>query len=78
MPPGLTPRTAMIYGTAGFTAAQSVAAIRSREIEPDEVSILSDPMGHDPRDSITRWSALVGPLLAPIVVGPPLHRRYAA
>ena len=50
----------------------------SREIEPDEVSILSDPTGHDPRDSITRWSALVGPLLAPIVVGPPLHRRYAA
>ena len=50
----------------------------SREIEPDEVSILSDPMGHDPYDSITRWSSLVGPLLAPIVVGPPLHRRYAA
>ena len=42
------------------------------------MSILSDPMGHDPHDSITRWSQLVGPLLAPIVVGPPLHRRYAA
>jgi AcrR family transcriptional regulator len=49
-----------------------------REIEPDEVSILSDPTGDDPNDSITRWSLLVGPLLAPIVVGPPLHRRYAA
>ena len=31
-----------------------------------------------PRDSITRWSRLVGPLLPPRVVGPPLHRRYAA
>ena len=50
----------------------------SQPIEPGDVSILSDPGGHDPRDSITRWSQLVGPLLSPIVVGPPLHRRYAA
>jgi AcrR family transcriptional regulator len=49
-----------------------------REDEVDAVSILSDPTGRDPHDSITRWSRLVGPLLSPIVVGPPLHRRYAA
>jgi AcrR family transcriptional regulator len=50
----------------------------NRPIEPDEPSILSDPTGQDPSDSITRWSRLVGPLLPPIVIGPPLHRRYAA
>jgi AcrR family transcriptional regulator len=50
----------------------------TREIEPDEPSILSDPLGRDPRDSITRWSHLVAPLLDPIAVGPPLHRRFAA
>ncbi len=50
----------------------------NREIEPDEPSILSDPMGRDPFDSITRWSHLVGPLLSPILIGPPLHRRFAA
>lgn len=49
-----------------------------RAVEEDAVSILSDPTGRDPHDSITRWSRLVGPLLSPIVVGPPLHRRYAA
>ncbi len=46
-------------------------------IEPGEPSILSDPTGQDPHDSITRWSRLVGPLLPAMVVGPPLHRRYA-
>jgi acrylyl-CoA reductase (NADPH) len=35
LPPGLSPRDAMIYGTAGFTAAQSVTAIVERGIEPD-------------------------------------------
>ena len=50
----------------------------NREIEPTEPSILNDPGGRNPRDSITRWSALTGPLLPPRVVGPPLHRRYAA
>jgi putative YhdH/YhfP family quinone oxidoreductase len=35
MPPGLTPREAMIHGTAGFTAAQCVAAIIGRNITPD-------------------------------------------
>jgi AcrR family transcriptional regulator len=50
----------------------------NREIKPDDLSILSDPLGRDPHDSITRWSALVAPLLDPIVVGPPLHRRFAA
>lgn len=50
----------------------------NRPIEADEPSILTDPSGRDPRDSITRWSRLVGPLLPPSVVGPPLHRRFAA
>jgi AcrR family transcriptional regulator len=50
----------------------------TREIEPGDPSIVSDPLGRDPNDSITRWSRLVGPLLPPIVVGPPLHRRFAA
>src|SRR5262249_15763718 len=34
LPKGLTLREAMIYGTAGFTAAQCVAAIVARGIEP--------------------------------------------
>lgn len=34
LPEGLSLRDAMIYGTAGFTAAQSVAAIVARGIEP--------------------------------------------
>jgi AcrR family transcriptional regulator len=50
----------------------------NRVIEPGEPSILADPKGRDPRDSITRWGRLVGPLLPPLVIGPPLHRRYAA
>jgi AcrR family transcriptional regulator len=50
----------------------------NRVIEPGEPSILADPKGRDPRDSITRWGRLAGPLLPPLVVGPPLHRRYAA
>lgn len=50
----------------------------SGQIQPDEPSILSDPLGLDRRDSITRWSQLVGPLMTPILIGPPLHRRYAA
>jgi acrylyl-CoA reductase (NADPH) len=34
LPNGLTSREAMIYGTAGFTAAQCVAAITGRGIDP--------------------------------------------
>jgi putative YhdH/YhfP family quinone oxidoreductase len=34
LPPGLSPRDAMIYGTAGFTAAQCVNAIVERGIRP--------------------------------------------
>jgi putative YhdH/YhfP family quinone oxidoreductase len=34
LPAGLTLREAMIYGTAGFTAGQSVMAIVEREIDP--------------------------------------------
>ncbi len=50
----------------------------NREIEPGEPSILADPAGRDPRDSITRWGRLVAPMLPPLVAGPPLHRRYVA
>jgi hypothetical protein len=50
----------------------------TREIEPGEPSILTDPLGRDPHDSITRWSRLVGPLLPPIVVGPPAAPPFAA
>ncbi len=50
----------------------------NREIEPGDPSILTDPKGRDPRDSITRWGRLVAPMLPPLVAGPPLHRRYAA
>jgi acrylyl-CoA reductase (NADPH) len=35
LPAGLTVREAMIYGTAGFTAAQCVTAIVDRDIRPD-------------------------------------------
>jgi putative YhdH/YhfP family quinone oxidoreductase len=35
LPPGISVREAMIYGTAGFTAAQCVSAIVDRGIEPD-------------------------------------------
>ncbi len=40
LPSGLTPREAMIYGTAGFTAAQCVTAIAERGIEPDRGEIV--------------------------------------
>jgi hypothetical protein len=55
-----------------------VAAATCASPPSSSTAILSDPLGDDPHDSITRWSARVGPLLQPIVVGPPLHRRYAA
>jgi AcrR family transcriptional regulator len=76
------PLVAKLHDTEGGRCYLRIAAElvnrTNRELEPDEPSILSDPMGRDPSDSITRWSRLVGPLLPPIVVGPPLHRRYAA
>jgi putative YhdH/YhfP family quinone oxidoreductase len=40
MPAGLSVREAMIYGTAGFTAAQSVSAIVERGIEPERGPVL--------------------------------------
>jgi putative YhdH/YhfP family quinone oxidoreductase len=40
LPKGLTLRDAMIYGTAGFTAAQCVAAIIARGIGPDRGSVV--------------------------------------
>ena len=38
--PGLTPRDAMIIGTAGFTAAMSVAALEERGLQPDDGPVL--------------------------------------
>ena len=40
LPKGLTVRDAMIYGTAGFTAAQCVTAIVDREIGPERGPIV--------------------------------------
>lgn len=40
LPPGLTEREAMIYGTAGFTAAQCVTAIVDRGIDPERGEIV--------------------------------------
>lgn len=40
LPAGLTHREAMIYGTAGFTAAQCVAALHRAGIEPQSGEIL--------------------------------------
>ena len=38
--PGLTPRDAMSIGTAGFTAAMSVAALEDRGLSPDDGPVL--------------------------------------
>lgn len=65
-------------GRAYLRIAAEVVNRTNRVIEPSEPSILPDPRGRDPHDSITRWGRLVAPLLPPRVVGPPLHRRYAA
>ncbi len=40
IPSGLSPRTAMAIGTAGFTAAQSVLAIQRNEVQPSDGEIL--------------------------------------
>jgi acrylyl-CoA reductase (NADPH) len=40
LPPGLSVRDAMIYGTAGFTAAQCVSAIVDRDIRPDRGPVI--------------------------------------
>ncbi len=40
LPPGLSPRQAMIIGTAGMTAAHSIAALRHRGIMPDSGEIV--------------------------------------
>jgi putative YhdH/YhfP family quinone oxidoreductase len=40
LPPGLTVRDAMIYGTAGFTAAQCVCAIIERGINPEQGEVV--------------------------------------
>lgn len=40
LPEGLSAREAMIYGTAGFTAAQCVTAIVERGIRPDDGPVL--------------------------------------
>ena len=38
--PGLSPRDAMVIGTAGFTAAMSVVALEDRGLSPDEGPVL--------------------------------------
>ena len=40
LPPGLTARVAMAIGTAGFTAAMSVAALEERGLEPADGPVL--------------------------------------
>jgi acrylyl-CoA reductase (NADPH) len=40
MPAGLTPREAMVFGTAGFTAAQCVTAILERGIGPERGEVV--------------------------------------
>lgn len=40
MPAGLTARTAMMYGTAGFTAAQCVDSLRRHEIMPESGPVI--------------------------------------
>ncbi|MBD14125.1 MAG: oxidoreductase [Planctomycetaceae bacterium] len=40
MPAGLTPTTAMTYGTAGFTAAQCVSALQHHGIGPDRGEVV--------------------------------------
>ena len=65
-------------GRAYLRIAAELVNRSNRVVEPNEPSIVPDPRGRDPHDSITRWARLVAPLLPPRVVGPPLHRRYAA
>ncbi len=40
LPPGLSPRDAMSIGTAGFTAAMSVAALEDRGLDPADGPVL--------------------------------------
>jgi acrylyl-CoA reductase (NADPH) len=40
LPPGLSPRESMIFGTAGFTAALSIQALREGHIEPTHGEIV--------------------------------------
>lgn len=40
LPAGLTPREAMIVGTAGFTAAKSVAALEAHGLQPGDGEVL--------------------------------------
>ena len=40
LPKGISPRDAMIYGTAGFTAAQCVGAITHQGIEPEKGEVV--------------------------------------
>jgi acrylyl-CoA reductase (NADPH) len=40
LPQGLTLQESMVYGTAGFTAAQAVAAIQARGIAPDRGDVV--------------------------------------
>ena len=40
MPAGLTARDAMVYGTAGFTAAQCVLALQKNDVHPDSGEVV--------------------------------------
>lgn len=40
MPRGMTPKSAMTFGTAGFTAAQCVTAIQHHGIQPDDGEVV--------------------------------------
>jgi AcrR family transcriptional regulator len=55
--------------------AAELLNLTNKMVEPGQPSaVLID----DPGGSVPRWLALVGPLLPPEAVGPPLHRRFAA
>ncbi|MET0144167.1 MAG: helix-turn-helix domain-containing protein [Ilumatobacteraceae bacterium] len=65
-------------GRAYLRIAAELINRANRETSPTMPSIMPDPTGRNPGGSITRWMELVKPLVPERVVGPPLHRRYAA
>ncbi|HEY3686166.1 MAG TPA: helix-turn-helix domain-containing protein [Streptosporangiaceae bacterium] len=73
------PLIAKLSDTDGGREYLRIAAellnLTNRSVEPGEPAaiVLNDPGG-----STARWIELVGPLLPPEAVGPPLHRRFAA
>lgn len=55
--------------------AAELLNLTNHSVEPGQPAaiVLDDPGG-----SVSRWVELVGPLLPPEAIGPPLHRRFAA